>query len=99
MKRFQFSTHPNRMLPAEHFMQDNPQTVQVGPAISLSLTFILFWRSVAWRTKFSRIVHLARLEIAGNAKVYQHDPSIGREDDVCRLEITEDHGWCLLMQV
>ena len=73
------------------------QTVQIRPWLGLAA--VLFGRRVAGRTHLHRVLMLAFLEGANNAKINQHQLAVGRSHNIRRLQITKHQRRPLAMQI
>ena len=79
-------------------MQRDPQGMDIGPCIGLCFA-VLLGRGVSWREKPRRVVCLAEIEHASDAKVDQLDLTGAIDHDVAGFEVSKDDRRGTRMQV
>src|SRR6266851_3281057 len=72
-------------------MEHGTQAIDVRTRRGLGFT-VLFWSSIASRTKGGCVLALARLKVAGNAEVDQVELTCGCAHDIAGFEVTKDDG-------
>src|ERR1051326_185796 len=66
------ATRGERTGPSDHLVQNDPEAIEIGTLVCLSITVILLGRGIARRAKIPCIVTLPLLEVARDTEVDQH---------------------------
>src|SRR5713101_3463162 len=98
MQRSKMEWCQGRIIPCQQLVERSAKAVDVRSRRRLRLA-ILFRRGVAGRTESRCILHLACLEMTGDAEVDQVDESPWCEHDVAGFEVAENDGLLARVQV
>src|SRR5215471_1865010 len=98
MQRSKMKRRQCRIIPCQQLVERSAKAVDVRARRRLRLA-ILFWRSITWRTEGGGILHLACLEMTGDAEVDQVDEFLSCDHDVTGFEIAENDGLLARVQV